>query len=83
MYNIMRISASIVPKEEYRTSSFTQEASGEILDFVSEEEDLKNPEKDYVGDVDAYTLLLPSNESEKKVKVATNNPYKYHLASFR
>ncbi|XP_027913068.1 protein PIN-LIKES 3-like [Vigna unguiculata] len=70
VYNIMRISASIVPKEEYRTSSFTQEASGEILDFVSEEEDLKNPEKDYVGDVDAYTLLLPSNESEKKVKAS-------------
>lgn len=72
----MRISASIVPKEEHRTSSFTQEASGEILDFLSEEEDPKNP------DNDAYTLLLSSNQSEEKVKVATNNPYKNHFASF-
>jgi len=78
----MRISASIVPKEEYRTSSFTQEASGEIQDFLSEEED---PKKDNM-DEDAYTLLLSSNESEEKVKVAasaTNNTYnKYHLGSF-
>ncbi|ESW30036.1 hypothetical protein PHAVU_002G119300 [Phaseolus vulgaris] len=66
VYNIMRISASIVPKEEYRTSSFTQEASGEIQDFLSEEED---PKKDNMDD-DAYTLLLSSNESEEKVKVS-------------
>ncbi|KAL9328335.1 hypothetical protein ACSQ67_003338 [Phaseolus vulgaris] len=83
VYNIMRISASIVPKEEYRTSSFTQEASGEIQDFLSEEED---PKKDNM-DEDAYTLLLSSNESEEKVKVAasaTNNTYnKYHLGSFK
>jgi len=77
----MRISASIVPKEEYRTGSFTQEASGEILAFLSEDEDPKSSEKNNLDD-DAYTLLLPSNESEEKVKVATNNTYKYHLAPF-
>ncbi|KAG2376318.1 Protein PIN-LIKES 3 [Vigna angularis] len=65
----MRISASIVPKEEHRTSSFTQEASGEILDFLSEEEDPKNPDN-MGGDNDAYTLLLSSNQSEEKVKVS-------------
>ncbi|BAT99844.1 hypothetical protein LR48_Vigan06g063500 [Vigna angularis] len=69
VYNIMRISASIVPKEEHRTSSFTQEASGEILDFLSEEEDPKNPDN-MGGDNDAYTLLLSSNQSEEKVKVS-------------
>ncbi|KAK7367165.1 hypothetical protein VNO80_09174 [Phaseolus coccineus] len=69
VYNIMRISARIVPKEEYRTSSFTQEASGEILDFLSEEEDPKSSEKDNMDD-DAYTLLLSSNESEEKVRVS-------------
>ncbi|XP_047176122.1 protein PIN-LIKES 3-like [Vigna umbellata] len=69
VYNIMRISASIVPKEEHRTSSFTQEASGEILDFLSEEEDPKIPDN-MGGDNDAYTLLLSSNQSEEKVKVS-------------
>ncbi|XP_014519218.1 protein PIN-LIKES 3 [Vigna radiata var. radiata] len=76
VYNIMRISASIVPKEEHRTSSFTQEASGEILDFLSEEEDPKNP------DNDAYTLLLSSNQSEEKVKVSISAKIKDSLGKF-
>ncbi|CAJ1930728.1 unnamed protein product [Sphenostylis stenocarpa] len=83
VYNIMRVSSSIVPTEEYRTSSFRLEASGEILDYLPEEEssDPKNPAEDSM-DGDAYTLLLSSNESEEKLKVATNNTYMYHLASF-
>ncbi|WVZ12302.1 hypothetical protein V8G54_016832 [Vigna mungo] len=80
VYNIMRISASIVPKEEHRTSSFTQEASGEILDFLSEEEDPKNP--DNMGDDDAYTLLLSSNQSEEKVKVSISAKIKDSLGKF-
>ncbi|XP_020227003.1 protein PIN-LIKES 3 [Cajanus cajan] len=69
VYNIMRVSASIVRKEDYRTSSFKLEASGEILELLQDEEtsEPKTPAKDKMDD--AYTVLLSSNESEDKVKV--------------
>ncbi|TKY70218.1 auxin efflux carrier family protein [Spatholobus suberectus] len=77
VYNIMRISASIVPKEDYRTSSFKLEASGELLELLPEDEpsESKSPEKDNMDD--AYTLLLSSHESEEKVKVPISAKIKH------
>ena len=74
----MRVSASVVPKDDYRTSSFRLEASGEFLEFIPEEEssEPENPPKDNMDD---YTLLLSSIESEENVKVATNNPFKRYF----
>uniref|UniRef100_I1LIE0 Protein PIN-LIKES 3 n=1 Tax=Glycine max TaxID=3847 RepID=I1LIE0_SOYBN len=68
VYNIMRVSASVVPKDDYRTSSFRLEASGEFLEFIPEEEssEPENPPKDNMDD---YTLLLSSIESEENVKL--------------
>ena len=68
VYNIMRVSASVVPKDAYRTSSFRLEASGEFLEFLPEEEssEPENPSKDNMDD---YTLLLSSIESEENVKL--------------
>ncbi|KAK7406964.1 hypothetical protein VNO78_08600 [Psophocarpus tetragonolobus] len=72
VYNIMRISANVVPNEYYRTNSFRLEASGEILEYFPEDEysEPENPAKD--KEDDEYTLLLSSNESEEKVKVPSS-----------
>ncbi|RDX79175.1 Protein PIN-LIKES 3 [Mucuna pruriens] len=77
VYNIMRISASIVPNEDHRTSSFKLEASGEILELLPEEEPSEptNPAKDSMDD--AYTLLLSSNEYEENGKVPISAKIKH------
>ncbi|KAL2348726.1 hypothetical protein Fmac_002726 [Flemingia macrophylla] len=79
VYNIMRVSASIVPKDDYRTSSFKLEASGEILELPSDEEtsEPKTPTKDNMDD--AYAVLLSSNESEETVKVPISVKIKHLL----
>lgn len=72
VYNIMRVSARIVPKESYRTSSFKLEASGEILELPPEEE---SKAKDSTSD--SYSLLLSSIESEQNVKVPISTKIKH------
>lgn len=72
VYNIMRVSARIVPKECYRTSSFKLEASGEILELPPEEE---SKAKDSTSD--SYSLLLSSIESEQTVKVPISTKIKH------
>ncbi|KAH1266747.1 Protein PIN-LIKES 3 [Glycine max] len=78
VYNIMRVSASVVPKDAYRTSSFRLEASGEFLEFLPEEEssEPENPSKDNMDD---YTLLLSSIESEENVKLPVSAKIKHQI----
>lgn len=72
----MRISASKVHKEGNTSDDPSKlEASGEISETHQENfSETLNSAKDAMDD--AYTILLPNTESEEKVKVATNFPFK-------
>ena len=78
----MRVSSSKFHRQSSTgIHSINIEASGEILEpfpeECSEEPEPKNPAKDNLDD--AYTLLLPSTESEVKVKVDTNFPFERYF----
>ncbi|XP_014617064.1 protein PIN-LIKES 3-like [Glycine max] len=78
VYNIMRVSTSVVPKDDYRTNSFRLEASEEFLEFLPEEEssEPENPPKDNMM---YYTLLLSSIESEENVKLPISAKIKHQI----
>lgn len=72
----MRISSSNVHKEGNKSSdSITLEASGDVSESLIEESSGNiDPVKGNVDD--AYILLLSKNESEQKIKVSINFPFK-------
>jgi len=75
VYNIIRISASRIQKEDASSNDIViLKASGEASESHPQHFfQTLNPTKDTMDD--AYTLLLPEEESEEKVRLITKFPF--------